>query len=158
MQPQAVPPKPEPPSEDQVAEIREIFTLFDKDCDGFVSVEELGTMLRALNHNPTDAEVDTLKKEIAQGAEKFDQNAFIVAVMKRGKDTETMDDLVEALGVLAGEGEKPSTIRAEKFKYYMVNKGEQIPAGDFNELMADLDIIHEDCINIEELAKILLTK
>ena len=37
----------------QIAEIREIFTLFDKNSDGYVNTSELGTILRALNMNPT---------------------------------------------------------------------------------------------------------
>ena len=35
-------------SEIQIAEIREIFTLFDKNSDGYVNTNELGTIIRAL--------------------------------------------------------------------------------------------------------------
>ena len=35
-------------TEIQIAEIREIFTLFDKNSDGYVNTNELGTILRAL--------------------------------------------------------------------------------------------------------------
>ena len=37
----------------QIAEIREIFTLFDKNSDGYVNTSELGMIIRALNMNPT---------------------------------------------------------------------------------------------------------
>lgn len=37
-----------------IAEIREIFTLFDKNSDGLVLTSDLGTMLRGLNLNPTE--------------------------------------------------------------------------------------------------------
>ena len=40
-------------TEIQIAEIREIFTLFDKNSDGYVNTNELGTILRALQMNPT---------------------------------------------------------------------------------------------------------
>jgi calmodulin len=36
-----------------IAEIREIFTLFDKDADGYVSTQDLGTIIRGLNMNPS---------------------------------------------------------------------------------------------------------
>ena len=36
-----------------IAEIREIFTLFDKDADGYVSTSDLGTIVRGLNMNPS---------------------------------------------------------------------------------------------------------
>ena len=38
----------------QIAEIREIFTLFDKNSDGLVNTSELGTIVRALSLNPTE--------------------------------------------------------------------------------------------------------
>ena len=51
-------------SEVQIAEIREIFALFDKNSDGLVNTSELGTILRALAHNPTQEEVNTLMMRI----------------------------------------------------------------------------------------------
>jgi len=38
-------------------EIREIFALFDKNSDSKVSTAELGTILRAINLNPTEQEI-----------------------------------------------------------------------------------------------------
>ncbi len=43
--------------EEAVGEVREAFQLFDKDGDGVVDSAELGPLLRALGHNPTDEEV-----------------------------------------------------------------------------------------------------
>lgn len=36
-------------NEVQIAEIREVFTLFDKNSDGYVNTNELGTIVRGLN-------------------------------------------------------------------------------------------------------------
>ena len=44
-------------TEVQITEIREIFTLFDKDSDGQVDYMELGTMIRALGFNPSEDEI-----------------------------------------------------------------------------------------------------
>ena len=33
------------------AQLKEAFTLFDKDRDGFISAEELATVMRSLGHN-----------------------------------------------------------------------------------------------------------
>ena len=51
-------------SDTQIVEIREIFSLFDKNSDGYVNTEELGTILRALHYNPKKAEVEDFKREV----------------------------------------------------------------------------------------------
>ena len=47
-----------------IAEIREIFSLFDKDADGFVETSQLGTIIRGLNMNPSEAEVAEMVKDV----------------------------------------------------------------------------------------------
>ena len=47
-----------------VAEIKECFTLYDKDGDGKISCQELGTVIRSLGQNPTEAEVDEIIRNV----------------------------------------------------------------------------------------------
>lgn len=44
-------------------ELIECFEMFDKNRDGTISVEELGSILRALGQNPTKAQVDDIMKK-----------------------------------------------------------------------------------------------
>ena len=44
-------------TKEQIAEYKEAFSLFDKDGNGTISTKELGTVLRSLGQNPTEAEV-----------------------------------------------------------------------------------------------------
>ena len=47
-------------SQDEVAELKSAFTMFDKDGDGTVSTKELGAVLRSLGSNPTPEEIDDM--------------------------------------------------------------------------------------------------
>lgn len=38
----------------QVSEFKEVFSLFDVNNDGHVSIRELGTVMRSLGQNPTE--------------------------------------------------------------------------------------------------------
>ena len=50
-------------TEEQIAEFKEAFSLFDKDGDGTITTKELGTVMRSLGQNPTEAELQgNLKK------------------------------------------------------------------------------------------------
>jgi len=53
-------------TEEQIAEFKEAFSLFDKDGDGTITTKELGTVMRSLGQNPTEAE---LQVKIALNAE-----------------------------------------------------------------------------------------
>lgn len=48
----------------QVSEIKEIFMLFDKNSDGYVNTRELGTIVRAINLNPTETEIEQMMKKV----------------------------------------------------------------------------------------------
>ena len=39
-------------------EFKEAFNVFDKDCDGFITTDELATVMRSLGHNPTKEELE----------------------------------------------------------------------------------------------------
>ena len=45
-------------------EIREIFALFDKSNKGQVATNELGTLVRALNLNPTETEITEMQSRV----------------------------------------------------------------------------------------------
>ena len=71
-------------TEIQIAEIREIFTLFDKNSDGYVNTSELGTMLRALGMNPTQQEVKDMEKELdGNDTGSFDQMGLIGLIARK---------------------------------------------------------------------------
>ena len=57
-------------TEEQIAEFKEAFSLFDKDGDGTITTKELGTVMRSLGQNPTEAELaDILNKAAVVKAE-----------------------------------------------------------------------------------------
>ena len=52
-------------------EFKEAFSLFDKDGDGTITTKELGTVMRSLGQNPTEAELQDMINEVdADGEEQ----------------------------------------------------------------------------------------
>ena len=50
-------------TKEQIDEFKEAFTVFDKDGDGTITVKELGTVMRSLEQNPTEAELQDIINE-----------------------------------------------------------------------------------------------
>lgn len=54
------------------SEFKEAFSLFDKDGDGTICSKELGTVMRSLGQNPTEAELQDMINEVdADGKSLF---------------------------------------------------------------------------------------
>ena len=47
-----------------ITEFKEAFSLFDKDGDGTITTKELGTVMRSLGQNPTEAELQDMINEV----------------------------------------------------------------------------------------------
>lgn len=47
-----------------ITEFREAFSLFDRDGDGTITTEELGTVMRSLGQSPNDQELQDMINEV----------------------------------------------------------------------------------------------
>ena len=113
----------------QIVEIREIFSLFDKNSDGYVNTEELGTILRALHMNPTKTQVEEFKKEVdPNDTGSFDQMNLISLIARNPKEVDSVENMIEAIKLLAtsndegGEGDKQvMKIDLATLEFYLTN-------------------------------------
>ena len=80
--------------------LQEAFALFDRDADGSISADELGTVMRSLGLNPTNSEL----ADMIQGVD-LDQNGtidfpeFLVLMARCQNQHESADDLRAAFEV-----------------------------------------------------------
>ena len=75
-------------TEEQIAEFKEAFSLFDKDGDGTITTKELGTVMRSLGQNPTEAELQDMINEVdADGNGTIDFPEFLSLMARKMKGT-----------------------------------------------------------------------
>lgn len=77
-------------TEEQIAEFKEAFSLFDKDGDGTITTKELGTVMRSLGQNPTEAELQGMINEVdADGNGTIDFPEFLSLMARKMKDSDS---------------------------------------------------------------------
>ena len=78
-------------TEEQIAEFKEAFSLFDKDGDGTITTKELGTVMRSLSRNPTKPELQDMISNVdadGKGTIYFQDFWFLMARRWPMRDTQ----------------------------------------------------------------------
>jgi calmodulin len=143
--------------ETQIGEFKEAFSLFDKDGDGTISTKELGTVMRALGQNPTEAELADMINEVdddKSGTIEF--NAFLSLMEKKIGDNDTEEEIKEAFRVFDKDG--TGTISAAELRHVMTTLGEKLSEDEVEELLRDADTNNDGVIRYEEFVKIMMSE
>ena len=173
-------------TEEQIAEFKEAFSLFDKDGDGTITTKELGTVMRSLGQNPTEAELQDMINEVdADGNGTIDFPEFCTLMARKMKDTDSEEELKEAFRVFDKDGN--GFISAAELRHsmprrmlqppaslfgvirdsracpptpatVMTNLGEKLTDEEVDEMIREADIDGDGQINYEEFVKVMMAK
>merc|ERR1712098_962865 len=104
---------------------KEAFSLFDKDGDGTITTKELGTVMRSLGQNPTEAELQDMINEVdADGNGTIDFPEVLSLMARKMKDTATEEELIEAFKVFDRDGN--GFFSPAELRHVMTNLGETL--------------------------------
>ena len=141
-------------TEEQIAEFKEAFSLFDKDA---VARSRPRAWHRdaPLGQNPTEAELKDMINEVdADGNGTIDFPEFCTLMARKMKDTDS-EELKEA-SVFDKDGN--GFISAAESGHIMTNLGEKLTDEEVDEMIREADIDGDDQINYEEFVKVMMAK
>jgi calmodulin len=151
------PPMADQLTDEQIAEFKEAFSLFDKDGDGCITTKELGTVMRSLGQNPTEAELQDMINEVdADGNGTIDFPEFLNLMAKKMKDTDSEEELKEAFRVF--DKDQNGFISAAELRHVMTNLGEKLTDEEVDEMIREADVDGDGQINYEEFVKVMMAK
>ncbi|KAF8601253.1 EF-hand [Ceratobasidium sp. AG-I] len=139
---------------EQISEFKEAFSLFDKDGDGTITTKELGTVMRSLGQNPTEAELQDMINEVdADGNGTIDFPEFLTMMARKMKDTDSEEEIKEAFKVFDKDGN--GYISAAELRHVMTNLadrilGEKLSDNEVDEMIREADVDGDGQINYEE--------
>ncbi|XKL65671.1 hypothetical protein PGB90_009091 [Kerria lacca] len=141
-------------TEDQVAEIKEAFLLFDKNKDGRITMAELGVVMRSLGQKPTESELRGMVNEVDQdGNGTIEFKEFLEMMSKKLKSTDKDHELHEAFRIFDRNGD--GFITADELKHVMINLGENITDEEIADMITEADLNGDGRVDYAEFVTII---
>ena len=124
---------------------------------GYITTKELGTVMRSLGQNPTEAELQDMIAEVdSNGSGTIDPQEFLGLMARRTKDTESEEELREAFRVF--DKDQNGFISAAELRHVMTNLGEKLSDEEVGEMIREADVDGDGNINYDEFVKVMMAK
>ncbi|KAL0713701.1 hypothetical protein Bca4012_020679 [Brassica carinata] len=120
---------------------------------GCITTKELGTVMRSLGQNQTEAELQDMINEVdADGNGTIDFPEFLNLMARKMKDTDSEEELKEAFRVF--DKDQSGFISAAELRHVMTNLGEKLTDEEVDEMIREADVNGDGQINYDEFVKL----
>merc|ERR1711934_1317076 len=143
-------------SDQDKADFRKNFNLFDKKRTGAIPIGDIGTVLRSLGQNPTEAELAALMEEVDKdksGTIEFEE--FIDLMVRTNKTHERMEEEIKN-AFLTFDADGSGFITREELVETLTTMGDPVDEETINGMIAEADLDGDGKINYAEFTKIML--
>eukprot|EP00697_Spironema_sp_BW2_P008946 gnl/Spiro4/23690_TR11715_c0_g1_i1.p1 gnl/Spiro4/23690_TR11715_c0_g1~~gnl/Spiro4/23690_TR11715_c0_g1_i1.p1 ORF type:complete len:150 (+),score=47.86 gnl/Spiro4/23690_TR11715_c0_g1_i1:39-452(+) len=136
-----------------MAQLLEIFNLFDKTGNGCISVKDLGTVIRGVGFTVTEGQVRKLARSLDKGDSLVDYASLQTALGSISQESITEREVKEALQWFRSHD---GTVSAAELRRIVTSVGEKLGEDEIDELFRDFGIDRSSKINIDEFSQKIL--
>merc|ERR1711896_13348 len=143
-------------SDQDKADFRKNFNLFDKKRTGAIPIGDMGTVLRSLGQNPTEAELAALMEEVDKdksGTIEFEE--FVDLMSRTNKSKEQMEEEIKN-AFLTFDADGSGYITKDELVEALTTMGDPVDEETINGMIAEADLDGDGKINYAEFTKIML--
>ena len=139
--------------QEDLNDIKECFTLHDKDADGKIPTQELGVVIRSLGQTPTEAEVDDIARNMIRGPTFGMPELLQVMTKFMGENRNKAEDIRESLSVFDRDG--TGTISAAELRHVLTSMGEKLSDQEADEMLRELEVDRDGQIMYEDMVRLM---
>ncbi|KAL7526984.1 hypothetical protein ACHAXR_001745 [Thalassiosira sp. AJA248-18] len=125
--------------EDEVADLKEAFSMFDIDGDGTITLVELKEVMKSLGQNPTEKELTQMIKSVDDnGDNEIDFEEFLILMSSKKPSSSDPDkELKDAFAVF--DADNSGSISRSELKKLMKNLGQTLSDAELDAMMDEVD-------------------
>ncbi len=144
-------------TEAQIAEFNEAFSLFDKEGSGTITTNDLGSVMRSLGLNPSEAELKAMLKDIdAGGNGTIEFPEFLTLLTSKTKERAEQAEIVAAFRVF--DRNNDGHISGDEIRHIMGNLGEKITKEEVDEMMREAKADGDGKLKYEQFVTMMNSK
>uniref|UniRef100_A0A7S3NGR9 EF-hand domain-containing protein n=1 Tax=Euplotes harpa TaxID=151035 RepID=A0A7S3NGR9_9SPIT len=144
-------------TEEQKAELKEAFSLFDKDGDGTITIDELSIVMKSIGQNSSKEAVKEMIGDIDSdddGEVSFEE--FMKLMARKMKEGETDEELIEAFKTF--DVNNNNYITEQELAEVMERYGEKLPREEIHKMFVEADKTGDGTITFEEFVLMMMAK
>ncbi|EGR29995.1 hypothetical protein IMG5_144690 [Ichthyophthirius multifiliis] len=146
------------PTKEQIAEYKEAFSLFDKDGDNVIDIKYLGLLVRSLNRNPTESELEQMSQEVDPlGHEKVELPDFLTMMASRPEENDPEEELYEAFKTFAKDKKPEPTMRGNVLKYIVTSGREPLTDEEAEDMLIELGVENTTEFKISDFIRLIVS-
>ena len=144
-------------TEMEIALYKEAFQIFDKHSEGYISSNELGTIMSSLGFNISDEDLNEITNiyDNEQNNNMIDFISFLGIISKKKGNIYKEEDLIDAFRIFDKEGN--GKISSKELLYVMMSSGEDFNENYIKELINESSIEHDEFIDYQKFVKLLIS-
>eukprot|EP01018_Ginkgo_biloba_P023929 Gb_09202 [translate_table: standard] len=143
-------------TQEQISELKEIFSRFDLDHDGSLTQLELGALLRSLGLKPNGEQLDALLKNVDtnnNGLIEFVELLSLIAPEMSHEVSQNQEQLLELFRAFDGDGN--GYITAIELARAMAKLGHALTFRELTEMIQEADTDGDGRISFAEFAAVM---
>merc|ERR1712010_328288 len=141
-------------TDEQKAELREAFDLFDTDGSGAVDATELHTAMKALGFEPKKEEISKMVKEMDKdGDATVDFEEFCVMMAEKMNQKDGKEEMMKGFRLFDDDG--TGKISFKNFQRVAKELGENLSDAELKEILAEADEDGDGEINEAEFLAVM---
>lgn len=139
----------------RIREIRDAFSIFDKDGDGTISAAELGAVMRSLGMDPTPRDLERLMKAVdTDGSGVIEFQEFLDLMSENNEISE--EDIMDAFRLFDKDGN--GSINKTEIRYVVNSIGMRLSDEQIDDMIRVADKDGDGDISYVEFIKLMTSK